>query len=281
MTQNYENPYHTVPIFSQDLGFEGATKRFKTMPTPEDVYKFALMGVPKFFPLTKEPITIDQAAMFLEGAISEIEMSLNIDITPVDHDQSFDYIDGMFESNFTGLKLERWPATKVTKLQLKYPHTQTVNTYQRYTIPRAWISLRRNRINLVAAFGAISVQTDNTEVASAGGIFSYITGFGRGAYQPAMIECSYTAGFPVDQLPSSVWDIIVVLAARRFLEGLLPVLFPFGSVTDTIDSVSQSASYAQGLILQRIQGLEKQYSDKVNALTRHFGRTLKMSFIGA
>jgi len=209
-------------------------------------------------------------------------MSLNLNITPCDHFQSFDYIDGMFEANFFGTKLERWPAFNVQSMQLKFPHTQSAHPYQTYTIPSAWIALRRNKLNVVAAFGAISVATDTTNVASAGGIFSYITGFGRGPYQPAMIEVIYQAGFQPDKLPNSVHDIIVTLAALRFLEDIGAALFPVHGVTVAIDSVSQGATLpGPQMLVQKMESLRNQYTAKVNALTRNFGRTIKMSFIGA
>lgn len=280
MTQDYEYPYHVYPIFSSDLGFEGSTKRFRTMPTPQDVYEFALMGLPKFFPLTGEAITPDLARVFLENAITEIEMSSNIDITPVQHDQSFDYIDGMFRSNYTGMKLERWPATRITRLQLKFPHTQAAKPYQQYTIPAPWVALRRNRINVVAAIGNVAVYTDASAASNAAGLFGYITGWAAGAYQPAMIECSYVAGFENDKLPNTVWDLIVTLASLRFLESIAAPLFPFGGVSVAIDSVSQSATIPAQILLQKIQSLKDQYASKVNAITKHFGRTLKLSFIG-
>lgn len=281
--QSYTVQYNTYPVFTADdgLSMEGAMKRYRSMPTPQDVFDRALMGLPKVFPLTGEEIEPSDCASYLENAMTEIEMSLNINITPVEHFQSFDYIDGMFSANFSGMKLERWPATFVESLVLKFPHTQTANPYQTYTIPPAWIALRRNRINVVAAFGAIEVSTDQSNVATAGGLFSYITGFGRGAYQPAMLEVIYTAGFEPDKLPNSVHDIIVTLAALRFLEDVSFALFPVSNVNVAIDSVSQSASIIPNLLLKRIELMSAQYTAKVNALTRNFGRTIKMAFIGA
>lgn len=281
MAQDYKVPYNTYPIFSEDLGFEGATKRFRTMPTPQDVYDFALLGLPKFFPLTGEAITPAMCNTYLENAISEIEMSLNIDITPVQHSQSFDYIDGMFSSNYTGLKLERWPATQITSLQFKFPHTQTATPYQAYTLPAFWIALRRNRINVVAAFGSVQIQVNTAEAVAAGGLFGYITGFARGAYQPGILECKYVAGFELDKLPNTVHDLIVTLASLRFLENFAAALFPFAGTSVQIDAVSQSAQIPTGLLAQKIQSLKDQYQTKVNAITRHFGRTIKMAFIGA
>jgi hypothetical protein len=195
------------------------------------------------------------------------------------------------------MKLERWPATKISRMVLKFPHTQTftsvpgtdiatpagvAKTYQTYTIPSAWVSLRRNRINVVAAYGAITVSTDQSAVASAGGIFSYITGFGRGAYQPAMIEVTYTAGFEADKYPSSVWSAIITLASLKFLRQVAPALMPYTNVSVSIDGVAQSANVnLYQMISNRIDTLEKEYMQRVNAITRNFGRTLKVAFIGA
>ena len=296
----YGPQYYQYPVFTAEdgLSFEGAMKRFKTMPTPEDVFKKALLGLPKILTMTNEELKPEDCAAFLESAITEIEMSTCLNITPVDHWQSFDYIDGMFEANFFGTKLERWPATHVNRMTLKFPHTQTVSVppgmaqpplpsgvngaYQTYTIPPGWIALRRNKLNVVAAFGAVTVQTDQSAIANAGGIFSYITGFGRGAYQPAMIECWYTAGFTVDKLPSTVWDLIVTLATTRFLEDIFPVLLPYQSVSVAIDGVSQSANInLPSLIMKRIEFLQAQYEKKKAALNQNFGKTIKLAFIGA
>jgi hypothetical protein len=262
------------------------------------VFRFSLLGLPKTLVLTNEILTPDDCTIYLENAITEIEMGTSMNLSPVDHYESFDYIDGMFTANFFGQKLERWPATKIVRLQLKYPHTSTMSVlpgepnppatpgtpraYQTYTIPPGWILLRRNILNVVAAFGSIGVNTDSSSVATTGGIFSYITGFGRGAYQPGMIEIVYTAGFASDKLPSSVWDLIVTLASWRFLEAIAPTLMPYNSVNISIDGVTQSANMALGqLLLTRIQGLEKQYVSKLAAIRGNFGTNLRIAFMGA
>jgi len=305
MTQpTYGQSYHGsgYPCMTADdgLSYEGAHKRLKTMPTPEDVFRKALLGLPKKMPMTGEELIPEDCAPYLESAITEIEMSMNMNITPVDHWQHFDYIDGMFESNFMGMNLERYPAYKINRLMLKFPHAMTrtiipgqdpsnipnpsglANAYQTYSIPIGWVYLKRNKINVVAAFGAVTVSTDAGAIANAGGIFSYITGFGRGAYQPGMIECWYTAGFPADKLPATVWDMIVTLATLRFLEDTFMVLLPYNSVQVSIDGVSQSASInlAQ-MILKRIEALKEQYERKKAAINANLGKTIKLSFIGA
>ena len=167
-------------------------------------------------------------------------------------------------------------------MQLKFPHTQTQDTFQTYTIPPVWIALRRNRINVSASYGAVSIQANSTANASAAGIFSYITGFTRGAYQPAIIEVQYEAGWSNDRLPSTVADLIKTWAAWRALQDMFAPLFPVAGTSVGIDSVSQSANIPMAqLLMQRIGFLEKKCIELKSAITGSLGRTIKMGFIGA
>jgi len=278
----YGYQYHTYPIHSQDITKEGSFKRFTPMPGPKEVFDYALLGLPKFLPLTSEAITQDFARPFLESAITEIEMNLGCNLSEVGHQQSEDYIDGSFSNNFMGIQLRKWPATKVNQIILKYPHTNTQETYQSYTIPPAWIYLHKNKVNIVAAIGSVTVSTSSPSVANAGGIFQYITGFGRGAYQPGTIEVNYDAGFKSDQLPSSVADLIKTWAAQRMLSDLAPVLFPNSSVNVSVDGVSQGVTYnVQQLIQTRLEQLEKKKNDLKRSFVKAFSRTVKTSYIGA
>jgi hypothetical protein len=281
MTQDYKKPFNLYPVFTSSDGFEGAQKRYQSFPTPTDAFNRAMIGLPRVFPLTKEPITQDLIVPYLESAVTEIELSLNMCLTPTEHFQSFDYIDGMFERNFTGMNLQQWPATCITRMSLKYPHTTTPHPYQQYTIPPNWLSLYRNKLNVIAAFGAISVTTDASNVESGGGVFSYVTGFGRGPYQPNMIEVVYTAGWENDKLPSVVWDLIVTLTALRFLQDIAYMLFPYSSTSVTVDSVTQSASIPNAILAPRLAALQDQYDRKKASIMQGLGRTIKLSFIGA
>lgn len=278
--QNYKKPYHTYPVFSAEGGYEGALKQFTSMPTPRDVFNYAMLGLPKFFPLTKEPITPELFQPYLESAIVELQMVMNMDLTPTQHFQSFDYVDGCFENNWSGFKLQQWPATEITQMQLKFPHTQTASTFQTYTIPPVWIALRRNRINVAASYGAVSIQANSTDNASAAGIFSYITGFTRGAYQPAMVEIQYVSGWSNDRLPSNVADLVKTWAAWRALPDLFAPLFPVAGTSVGIDSVSQSANIPMAQMLQiRIKMLNDKRQQLQNSITAGLGRTIKMNFV--
>src|SRR4051812_20771144 len=112
MSQDYGYQYNTYPVLAEEFSYEGSFKRFTSFPTPQDVYNYALMGLPKYFPLTREPITVDMVTPFLESAIGEIEMKLGCNLSEVTHFHSEDYMDGMSIKNFTGIRLQKWPCTQ-------------------------------------------------------------------------------------------------------------------------------------------------------------------------
>ena len=278
----YGYQFHTYPVYAEEFTFEGAFKRFSPMPGPAEVYNYALMGLPKKFPLTNEPITVDLVKPFLESAIVEIERDLGCSISQYDGQHSQDYVDGMFTENFSGINLERWPATEIIVMRYKFPHTNTETPYQYYTIPPNWIYLSRNKINVVAAMGSTTVSVNNNAVVTAGGLFTFITGFNRGSWQPGMIEVLYKSGFNHDNLPSDFADLVKTVAAFRFLIDIIPVLIPTNSVSNSIDGVSQSVSYNLPQMFQsKLQAMEAKIKKLGRGITKDYGKTIKIAVLGS
>lgn len=282
MTQSYGYQYHTYPVFAEEMSHEGAVKKFERMPGPKEVFDMAMRGLPKKYPLTGEPIEQSEVEPYLSSAIAEIEMKLNCNLSEVTQFHSEDYIDGMFGGNWMGINLRSWPATEITQVQFKFPHANTQSTYQTYTIPAPWIYLRRNKMNVVAGVGAVTASVDNSNIASAGGIFSYISGFARGAYQPGTMEVVYKSGFKHDQLPANVADLVKTWAARRFLIEIFPVLFPTSSTNVSIDGVSQGVTYGvTQMLVSKLEMLDKKILDLTASLKNQYGKSVAVSFVGA
>jgi hypothetical protein len=280
--QTYKYAYNTYPIFSQELGHEGSFKRFTHFPTPKEVYEEALMGLPKFFPLTREPITVDMAEKYLTSAVAHIEMKLSCNLSQTIHHHSEDIIDGMFTNNYTGIKLTQWPATEIVQMQYKLAHTNTTIPFQTYTIPASWLYLRRNNLNVVAGVGSGTIQSNNAGFANTAGIFTYLTGIARGAYQPGVIEVVYKAGFDHDKLPANVADLIRTTAIKFFLADLYPAMFPTSGVNVSIDAVSQGVSFNIAVLLQnRLQMIEKKLAELEAAFKSGFGQTIKLTRFGS
>lgn len=296
-TKKYGANYHQYPVFAQENSIEGAFKRFMPMPGPKEVFDYAMFGLPKQLPLTQEIMTADglvdvngnltsavSAADYLTSAVTEIEMELDCNLSEVTHLHSEDYIDGMFTNNYQGMRIQRWPATEITQVVLKFPHTNVPDNsiYQTYTIPAGWVYLRRNKVNVVAAMGAVSIETNNPGLATPGGLFTFLTGFGRGAWQPGVIEIVYKAGFNHDKMPAVVADLVKTWAAHRYMTDVVSVLFPNNSVSVSIDGISQSVGFdIQRLIGDRVQNLEKKKEELKRSFKKQFGQTIGMSFIGS
>jgi hypothetical protein len=281
MAQEYDKHYHSYPVWTEEMGPEGAFKRLRGFPQPKEIFDYALLGLPKTLPLTGEMMTPEIVAPFLESAINEIEMEVGCNLSEITHFHSVDYIDGMFTNNYMGVRLPRWPATQITQMVLKYPHTNTKDVYQKYTLPAGWIYLRRNKVNVVAAIGSVTVSTDNAALVTAGGIFTYITGFGRGAYQPGTVEVVYKAGFEHDKMPAAVADLVKTWTAHRFLTEVYSTLFPQSGVSVSVDGVGQSVQFNITQMLdKRVDLLEKKKHELAAALTKQFSKTIKMTFLG-
>jgi len=273
--------FNGYPVHSAEDGIEPAFQRYLPMPTPLDVYNAALMGIPKIFPLTGEPIPVDMAETYLTSAVSHIEADLGCDLSPTVHYHPADYINGLFSNNFTGIILPRWPASKIIQIQMKFPHTTTNTPYQTYTIPAGWVSLRKNKVNVVAAIGAAAVKTDNSGLINTGGILSFWNTFQFTEWQPNIIEVVYESGFESEKIPGFVSQLIKAVASKYMLEDLLPVIAPSNSVSVGLDSVSQSATLALPQLLQaRIQFLDKKIKDLSAAFRKLFGKSVAGIYIG-
>lgn len=293
----YKYVYHTYPVYAQEYSTEGATKRFLSMPGPKEVFDYALMGLPKYMPLTGEHIRHDglysrdgiktadiTVADFLTSALSEIEMDMGCILSEETKFHSEDYIDGMFVSNFQGMRLQYWPVTEIHQVRYKFPHTNTPNDklFRSYTIPSPWVYLRRNKVNIIASMGSIAVEPGSTTISEARGFLQYITGFTFGAYQPGCIEISYKCGFKSDKLPAVAADLIKTWAALRYLSDLSPALFPNSGVSVSVDGIQQSVSFnIQQMIATRVEKLEAKKLELKRSFKKQFGRTIDYSFIGA
>jgi hypothetical protein len=282
MTVNFGYDFGVYPVFSSDGGIEGSFKRYSPFPQPKDVYDLVMRGLPKHYPLTQEEIPVSVAEDYLNSAITQIEMELGCNISEVVHTQVEDSIEGWMTHNAGGISLHRWPATAVTMLTIKFPHATTVNPVLALTYPPAWISLKRNKMNLSPGYGQITSTYDNTMYNGVGGSLLFAYGRPSGSYQPNQISVTYKAGFEHDKLPSGVADLIKTWAAYYMALDIWPLLFAAGSVSDQIDGVSQSATNIIPQYLQtRMQSMDKKRMDLAASFKKSFGRTFAFTKFGS
>lgn len=293
--KQFDEEWHQYPVETMDLSTEGAVKRFTSMPGPKEVFNYALMGLPKFLPLTQERITIEglvdpsgylnemPVEDFLTSAITEIEMDLGCNLSETVHFHTVDYIEGMDTKNYYGIKLPRWPATSVVKMSVVYPHATSTDSarYMEYTMPKNWVTLVKNKVNIVVSTGSTVAEYNTPGNTVAGGMFSYAVGYGRGAYRPNAYSIIYKAGFNHDKMPALVADLIKTWAAIRYLNDISVVMFPVGSVSNSLDGISQSVTINMPQMIQgRLESLEKKKDELKKSFKKQFGNTVSMTFIG-
>lgn len=278
------NDLHHYPVGARDRdastgGMEGAHKRFVPFPDVQSVRKIACFGLQRLSPEGYAEITDELIEYHLTAACSELELQHSLLLSPTECYQSVDYIEGMFTQNFCGVPLPVWPATHILDISLKYSHTMNSTPVQQVFIPPSWVALYRNKVNVIADFGAIHV----TRNASDGtGPMATILGYLRGPYRPLCLEIRYRAGFEVDKMPACLAAWITTLASIRLLSEIGPILFPYSSVAVGIDSVSQTASLPGPMfLLRRIEQLNLTEKKQRNAVKAHFGRNINLVFVGA
>jgi hypothetical protein len=269
----------TFPIGSQTtdttrLEIDSGFLRFHRYPTPQDVANIGLIGFPKQFPLTGEFITAEFISQHLAAVIANIEMG-GLIINPIICSKQEDYHDGMFMQKYFPVMVDRFPVVDVESIILMFPHTTMNNPMLNYTIPKEWISWDRNKINIIASTGLLAPQMTGSVYNAPLAIWT------NNSYRPNSFTVTWKAGFENDKLPYNVWKLIVDMTALSILNDVGPLMFPLGSMSVGIDSVSQSSqSPGPTLLLQRLKSLQEQVNKTYNTILAYYGQTLNMSFAG-
>jgi hypothetical protein len=281
--ETYHGDYHQYPVYARDRdassgGIEGAHKRFVSMPDVATVRSIACFGLQRLCPDAYQDVTDEMIEYYLTSVCSELEMQHSLVLSPTEFYQPFDYIEHMFSSNWGGMLLQYWPATAILEVSLKYSHVQSDTPVQQIILPPQWISMVRNKLNIMADFGTIRMSRHAGDASPLSNILGYL----RGPYRPNAVEVRYRAGFESDKMPATVASWIVTLTSIRLLTDIGPILFPYSSVHVGIDATSQTTGLpGPAFLLQRIQQLREIEKRQRMAVKGHFGRNMILSFINA
>lgn len=274
----YQNGYLLWPINVKDdlENCEGAFKRYDTLPNIEDVRKFALVGLKRLVPDIDDILTDDYLKLFLSSAMAQLEMEMNMFISPCEQTVSYDYIEGLFGPRFTGTAVKQFPVTAILSVKLKSVHTQTDNPVNLLDIPPNWISFRNRRLNIMADLGNIRTQSGT----AGGALVPFIGAYAHGPWRPNALEVQMKVGFPEDKFPVILKDLILVQTSIGLLNDIIPILFPFNSTSVAIDGVSQSSGLpGPQFLMTRIGMLEKLRDQKKAAIKAALGQSLVMTYI--
>jgi hypothetical protein len=257
----------------------GATKqepgsdRYLPLPNPASMKRGPLFGLPLKSFLTGQTIDDCTIESYISQAISEIEHTLNLFITPVTFSERYDYSREMQFWSFGIIKLNNSPILNVEKYELTFNNGIGIpGSLPLVAIPLEFVHVQPQdgTIQLVPAQG----------VTISGFIVSIYSGLGYHAfnsqaisYWPGAVFVRYRAGFEKCQVPALLVALIENLAAFKLLSALGPLIFPYNSTSVGIDGTSQSVSTPGPLFLQnRLKDLQVMIASEMEAAKGYYQR---------
>jgi hypothetical protein len=251
--------------------------RFCALPTAADVRKRKLFGIPLCSFLTGDEIEDSTIDFYINSAISELEHTLDLYITPVKFRDRYDYRRENFTWNYNYLKLDHSPILTVEKVELSFSNDQDVNGFIQFPLEHVHVMPQEGVIQLVPAFG--TSLSGFLLSAFSGTQYHALRAMGINDF-PGGLRVEYTAGFAQDKVPYAVCDAIETLAAIALLSELGPVIFPQNSTSIGIDGVSQSVStMGPNFLSTRIQDLEKNRDRLIDTLKGYYQKRFLISEI--
>lgn len=223
---------------------DNTVDRFMGIPTPADMKRRSLFGIPLRSFLTGDVIDDQTLQDYIDQSISELEHALDLYINPVEFDELHDYERHLQFWSFGYMKVDHAPINTVKKFQLTFnngmtngPDGNPLNVLVDIPLEYIHTQPQEGTVQLVPAQG----------VSISGFVVSIYSGLGYHAfnsqaisYWPGAIHIVYEAGFKEGKVPALLAGLIENIAAYKFLSSLGPILFPHNSVSIGIDGTSQS-----------------------------------------
>lgn len=268
------------PSWGVDEG-ENHVERFMPLPTAADMRRRSLFGLPLKSFFTQEEVSNQTLEDYITEAISEIEHSLDIYITPVKFAERQDYSREMQFWSFGYTRVNHSPILNVTKYQLTFNNgVNQPGALPLVDIPLEFIHVQpgEGTVQLVPAQG----------VTISGFIVSIYSGLGYHAFNsqaisnwPGAIYVEYTAGFENCKVPALLVALIENLAAYKFLSTLGPILFPYNSTNVSIDGANQSVStLGPAFLQQRLTELDKIVQSQMEAARGYYQKRFLVDVLG-
>jgi hypothetical protein len=248
---------------------EAEPTRYAPIPTPQSMKETVLFGIPLRSSLTNQEVSDNAIQNFINQAISEIEHTLDLYITPVTFKERHDYDRHQNFWSFGYFKVNHSPILSVSKYVLTF-NNGVQGAPPLVDIPLEFIHVQpqEGTVQLVPAQG----------VSISGLVVSIYSGLGFHAFNsqmlnhwPGAVEITYQAGFEKDKVPALIAALIENLAAYKLLSIMGPILFPHNSVSIGIDGTSQSVGTLGPAFLQnRLGELEKIIQQQTEAAKGYY-----------
>ncbi len=246
------------------------SKRYEPILTPKLLKSRFLFGIEliskKPNPITKkyDVMTDDDLQDRILGAISDVELELSIDVTPVKRDESHPFDRNLLQQ-YGYMRTQHKPVLSVDKLAVR-----PGNNVDIYIVPNEWISganFTKGQINIVPLIPAQSQSFVNASMGSGGAVFLQVmSGYG---WVPTFWVLSYTSGFADGKVPRVINDLIGCYAAIETL-SLMATLNTTNSHSLGMDGMNQSVSTAGPSIydarIKLLEGKKKVLTGKIKTL---------------
>jgi hypothetical protein len=251
--------------------------RYAPLPTAATLKSRDLFGIPLRSALTGQ--TVDDATLqdYINQAVSQLEHTLDIYITPTTFTEKHDYQRDMFAFSFAYIKLNHPNVISVSAVQISFNNATNIPAVVTFPVEHVHLMPQEGVVQLVPAYGT----------SLSGFLLSAFSGVQYHAFQQALlsnwpggVRVTYTAGFEDGKIPAAISGLIGRIAAYKFLSTLGPVLFPHNSVSIGIDGVSQSSSNPGPAFLnQRLQELDRMIKEETEVVRGYYQRKFLVDFL--
>lgn len=230
-------PTETVfPVRAKEE-LQPSVDRFSSIPTATDIKNRYLFGIPLTSAFTGQTLSDETIDYYIKSAISELEHTLDIYVTPVKFREKHDYNRADFTWSYNFLKLNHRPVQNVEKIELSFSNNDDVSGFVNFPLEHVHLMGQEGTVQLVPAFG--TSLSGFLLSAFSGTQFHALRATGISNF-PGGVRVTYTAGFEDGKVPAIISQLIGIMGTLNVLYLLGPMLFPHNSVSVSIDSVSQS-----------------------------------------
>lgn len=276
MPKSHTDKQMYFPLRSTEQ-LEPSVTRYCPIPTAAQVKTNKLFGIPLVSNLTGEELQDEAIDFYIKTAISEIEHSLDLYITPVKFYERYDYDRHSFSWNYNYLKLDHRPILEISKVELSFSNDAAVDGFVQFPLEFVHTMPQEGVMQLVPAFGT---SLSGFLLSAFSGVQYHSLHHTGLNHFPGGVRIEYTAGFCHDKIPAIIAELIEIKAAMNILSLLGPVLFPNNSVSIGIDGTSQSTSGpGPNFFANRLQQLKDLEDKTMDAVQNYYHRKFQIDFI--
>jgi len=255
-----------IPVYPfQATELDNSVQRYAEIPTVEKMRSTYLFGLPLKSTLTGQEVSDPMIQTFIDAAIGQLEMDLNITITPTTFDERHDWIREQWTNSFGWLKPNHKPIISVSEVSIVFSNDEKRSV----TFPNEFVYVNQQdaSVQVVPAIGT-SMQGFLVSVFAGSQLWALYTQ-NLGSF-PGAIRVIYKAGFEKNKIPAMIASLIGLIASYKLLTNIGPLLFPYTGYSIGLDAASQSVSLPGPQFLSaRIKDLETQI-DKEMEIARHY-----------